>query len=577
MAASGGHVFISYHRDDRELAERIRAGLVAQRVRTWMDLYDVRPGAYWPDEVDRGLGEASLVLGILSPDAVASRNVKNEWDWALQNDKRLILVMARPCVIPHRYVSINFIDAVDGDVERCLETLLRDPDVRPAPSTLAVPRTHYARAGDVNVAYQVFGEGAVDLVYVPGYISHVEHVWRLPGNAAFLAGLASFARVMMFDKRGTGMSDRTGRISTMEERMADIEAVMDACESRRAVIMGISEGVGLSILFGAAHPERTRALVLYGGRASYTQQPDYPWQRPYAEQLAEIEAAGETLFATWGSEQSAAEAVAIRAPSAKDDQALIAWWAEFQRLGASPGAEIARQRMNLGIDVRGVLPLVRVPALVIGRVGDRSVRIEEMRYVAERIPGATMVELAGDDHVLSSGDQEALVTAIARFVKDVAENDAPTPESALATAVVFGFAGNGAEALAQAVSHEVGRFHGVDIATGEPGPGAVFDGPIRAIRFAEAVMRRLEGHGTPVGCGVQAGEIAAADAKPSGPAIEAAARLAEVARPGQIVTTGMVRSLVSGSELRFEPAGEGATPGFDGIDQVLLLDRSSLG
>jgi hypothetical protein len=203
------------------------------------------------------------VVGLLSPDAVASRNVKNEWDWALQNDKQLILLKTRPCVIPHRYVSINFIDATTDDLGAALDELMRVPGLTPRAAEIPVPRTRYARSGDLNIAYQEVGDGPIDLIWVPGYISHVEHNWKLPAMATFIRRFASFSRLMLFDKRGTGMSDRTGRISTLEERMDDIRAVMDACKSERAVVMGISEGVPLSILFAATYPDRTRSLILY--------------------------------------------------------------------------------------------------------------------------------------------------------------------------------------------------------------------------------------------------------------------------------------------------------------------------
>jgi hypothetical protein len=277
MVDGSPQVFISYHRADLGVAERLRAHLVANGVKTWMDHYDIPAGAYWPDEIDRGLNQSQLVVGLLSPDAVASRNVKNEWDWALQNDKQLILLMTRPCVIPHRYVSINFLDATTGDLGAALDELMRVPGLTPRLTELPVPRTRYARSDQASIAYQVFGEGEVELVFVPGFISHVEYGWALPSLAAFYRRLASSSRVMLFDKRGTGMSDRTGGIPTLEERMDDIRAVMDACKSERAVIMGISEGVPLSILFAATYPDRTQSLILYGGSATYVQQDDYPW------------------------------------------------------------------------------------------------------------------------------------------------------------------------------------------------------------------------------------------------------------------------------------------------------------
>jgi hypothetical protein len=181
MAESSSQVFISYHRTDLAVAEQVRAHLVKNGVKTWMDHYDIPAGAYWPDEIDQGLNQSHLVVGLLSPDSVTSRNVKNEWDWALQNDKQLILLMTRPCVIPHRYVSINFIDATAADLSAALDELMRVPELQPRPAEIPVPRTRYARSGELNIAYQVFGEGEIDLVVVPGFISHVEWFIRQVG------------------------------------------------------------------------------------------------------------------------------------------------------------------------------------------------------------------------------------------------------------------------------------------------------------------------------------------------------------------------------------------------------------
>ena len=208
MSERGPTVFISYDRSDVAFAEQIRAHLIANRVATWMDQYDIPAGAYWPDEIDKGLNRADLVIGILSPDAVDSRNVKNEWDWALQNGKGLILLMTRPCVIPHRYVSINFIDATGPDPAAVFHALMRTLGLHPPTPALEIPRTRYALSGGVSIAWQQFGSGPIDLVYVPGFISHIEHSWKFPRMAQFLARFGEIARVLKFDKRGTGMSDR---------------------------------------------------------------------------------------------------------------------------------------------------------------------------------------------------------------------------------------------------------------------------------------------------------------------------------------------------------------------------------
>jgi pimeloyl-ACP methyl ester carboxylesterase len=575
MTSHGPQFFISYHRTDLPVAEQVRSHLLAQQVKTWMDHYDIPAGAYWPDEIDRGLAESDLVVGLLSPDSVASRNVKNEWDWAIQNGKQLILLVTRPCVIPHRYVSINFIDATHDGIDAALAELVQIPDLRPKQPELAVPRTRYARSGDVSVAYQVFGEGPIDLVAVPGFISHVEYTWKLPGLVAWFRRLASFSRVIMFDKRGTGMSDRTGRIATMEERMDDIRAVMDASQSERAVIMGVSEGVPLSVLFAAAHPERSQALILYGGSATYVQQPDYPWRKPLAEQLRQSEADEASLFETWGAMQMAREEMAAwLAPSAVDDESLVAWFAELMRLGASPGAIIALDRMNLQVDVRHVLPTIRVPTLVVNRTGDRDAKIEEARYIAARIPGAVLAEFPGDDHFFVVGDQESLLDAIERFVNEQREQPpVAARETILATVVHLAGDGVNAADLRAAAERAAGRFKG-RIVAGESGINAIFDGPGRAIRFADAVSAAQPGG--QVRSGIQTGEIELAENGVSGQPVEIAQRLAGLAAPGQVLATGIVRDLVAGSGIRFDAAPEEQTRAMPDGAQVLVVDRESL-
>ena len=572
MSEREPHVFISYHRADLAVAERVRAHLTTHRVATWMDRYDIPAGAYWPDEIDKGLSRAGLVVGLLSPEAVESRNVKNEWDWALQNGKNLILLMVRSCVVPHRYVSINFIDATGKDMDAALETLTRTPGVRPAQPTPPVPRTRYALSGDLSVAYQVFGDGPLDLVYVPGYISHVEHHWKFPAHAAHLARFGSLARVIKFDKRGTGLSDRTSGIATLEERMDDIRAVMDGAGSDRAVLFGLSEGVPLSVLFAATYPDRTRGLVLYGGQATYVRQPDYPWGTPREARRREIDERASTLFARWGTVDLARETVRHFAPSAENDDAFVTWLAEYMRLAASPGAEIARARMNLEVDVRSILPAIRVPTLVVNRVGDRDAKIGEARYLAERIPGATLVELPGDDHFPSVGDQESFFAAIEPFIASLGDRatENPDQESVLATVVCLSVAGRDLDPNDEGVSRELRHFRGRLMTAAGGRTVAVFDGPARAIRFANAVAGS--------GCGgIQTGEVLLDDTAVGGMPVEVVTRLADVATPGQLLATGTVRDLVAGSGILFLDApDEQATGGADG-PRVLIIDRTSLG
>ena len=265
------------------------------------------------------------------------------------------------------------------------------------------PDTHYAKSGEVRIAYQVFGQGAFDLVYVPGFISNIDLYWDTPAMAHFLARLGAFCRVIIFDKRGTGLSDRTGSPPTLEERMDDVRAVMDAAGSERAAVFGVSEGGAMSMLFAATYPERTQALVLCGSYAHF---------HSYVLPPEAFEAFLERVEASWGTGAS----LAAFAPSKVSDQAFRQWWARFERMSASPSAVLALMRLNSGIDVRHVLPSIRTPTLVLHRVGDPRVSVEGGRHLAANIPGAKLVELPGEDHLLWAGDVDRLADEMEIFL-----------------------------------------------------------------------------------------------------------------------------------------------------------------
>jgi len=281
-----------------------------------------------------------------------------------------------------------------------------------------VPETQYARSGAVSIAYQVLGDGPTDLVFVPGFVSNLELGWDWPPLAAFYGALASFARLILFDKRGTGLSDRVKEMPTLKERMEDIRAVMDAAGCERAAVVGVSEGAPLSIAFAVSSPERVLSLVLYAPLARATRAPDYPWAEPaeWWEQVVE------RFERSWGSPEYMRADVAWRAPSAAADEMFGRWWASYRRLGASPGAAADLARMNARIDVRELLPRVSVPTLVLARAGDRVVAVEHARFVAERIPGASYLELPGEDHLPFVGDATAIVRAIATALSAPAED-----------------------------------------------------------------------------------------------------------------------------------------------------------
>jgi pimeloyl-ACP methyl ester carboxylesterase len=415
MTTGTPQVFISYQRSDNAFAQRVREHLVAHGVRTWMDQYDIPVGSYWPDAVDEGLTASDIVVGILSPEAMTSRNVKNEWDWAIQNDKRLLLVRVAPTVIPHRYVSLNFIDATDPQHSRALAALLDALDIRAQSMSPWPPQTRYAKNGTVNLAYQVFGSGSFDLVVTPGFVSNVDLMWDDPLMARFYRRLASFARVIIFDKRGTGLSDRGSEIPPLADRVDDLRAVMDAAEVHYAALMGVSEGGPMSIQFAATYPKRTGALVLYGTDARTLWAPDYPWGRTEVAQDA-LEA---SVLQTWGSDES--ENISIFAPSKVNDSAFARWFTRYSRASASPAAAVALRRMNRSVDVRPLLGQLDVPTLVVHRTGDRGTPIGAGRHLADSIPGAVLAELPGEDHLQWLGDQDALLDAVRAFLSETLE------------------------------------------------------------------------------------------------------------------------------------------------------------
>src|SRR5262245_1933084 len=313
---------------------------------------------------------------------------------------------------------------------------------------------HYARSGNINIAYQVLGSGPTDLVFVMGWVTHLEYAWRDPSFARFLRRLAKTSRLILFDKRGTGLSDPVTEMPSLEQRMDDVRAVMDAVGSHRAVLLGVSEGGPMCSLFAATYPERTQALVMIGTYARRTRTADYPWG-PTAEQR---ESFCSEILAQWGGPVGIDE----RAPSRAGDVAFRDWWSSYLRMGASPAAAVALTRMNAQIDIRHILPTVRVPTLVVHRTGDRCLRVEEGRYVASLIPDAMLAELEGDDHLPFVGDQDALLGEIERFL-----GRARTPLDStrrLATVMCIMWSGGrdglGGARLRSIVATETARFGG---------------------------------------------------------------------------------------------------------------------
>jgi pimeloyl-ACP methyl ester carboxylesterase len=420
------------------------------------------------------------------------------------------------------------------------------------------PETVYAKSGEVNIAYQVVGKGPVDLVLVPGFISHLELDWQGPGYALMLDRLSSFARVIRFDKRGTGLSDRPGGLPDLESRMDDVRAVLDAAGTDRAALMGYSEGGPLSMLFAATYPERTTSLVLYGTYAKRRNpDDDYPWCATWEERQAYADA----VEREWGSEAD----LGTMSPNA--GPAEVDWWRRRARAAASPGAAKALILMNSNIDVRGILSAIHVPTLVLHRTGDRDSRPEEGRYIAERIPGARFVELEGEDHVPWI-DSDQILDEVEEFLTGVRRG--PDLRRVLATVLFTDIVGSTSRAVElgdrgwhslleqhhATVRRELGRFRGSEVDTAGDGFLATFDGPARAVRCAQAIRSALSPLGIDITAGVHSGEVeVGADGAIAGVAVHIGARVAGQAQPGEVLASSTVKDLVAGSGLEFEDRG----------------------
>jgi pimeloyl-ACP methyl ester carboxylesterase len=422
---------------------------------------------------------------------------------------------------------------------------------------LVRPETGYARSGAFHIAYQVSGRGPLDLVATPGFISHQDHQWEEPRFARYLRRLASSFRLITFDKRGTGLSDRDAGDPTLEARMDDIRAVMDAAGSRRTAILGVSEGGPMAAVFAATYPERTQALVLYGSFAEFSS-----WV-PTPERLRAVE---EYIEHAWGS----GGIVPAFCPGLAEDGRFREWWRRHERLGASPSAALALMRMNSRIDIRGILPSIRVPTLVVHRAGDAFIDVEGGRHLAAHIPGARYVELPGRDHPPWAGDTEGLLDAVEAFLGDLRTGTPPGPVLATVLSARAGGPGrrDGHAALRAAVAREVARHRGRVVPGTEDGALAVFDGPARAVRCGHALQASAAGCGLDVRVGLHTGEVELAPDALVGPAVRIAARIAALARAGEVLVSGTVRDLVAGSGLRFRDRG--ATT-LDGLDEPLRL------
>ena len=414
------------------------------------------------------------------------------------------------------------------------------------------PETRYAKSGDLNIAYQVVGGGPLDLIYVPGWISNVELNWEEPAHAHVLERLASFSRLILFDKRGTGLSDPVplDRLPTLEERMDDVRAVLNAVGSRRAALLGVSEGGPMCSLFAATHPDKTEALIMVGTYARRLWARDYPW----APTQEEREAFCREILDRWGGPVG----VEARAPSMAGDRAFRDWWAAYLRMGASPAAAVALTRMNAAIDVRQVLPTIQVPTLVMHRVGDRCLRIEEGRYVASLIPGARFIELPGDDHLPFVGDQDGLLDHIEQFLTETeARSEARQVLATILCATIHDASSASADGdrLHAIVAEETQRYSGSDTQREGQRLFAAFDGPARAIRCGQAIIARGEREGLRLSIGLHTGERDRLEGAAQGRVADLAARVASLGQAGDVLVSRTLVDLVAGSGLEFGDRG----------------------
>jgi DNA-binding SARP family transcriptional activator/pimeloyl-ACP methyl ester carboxylesterase len=475
--------------------------------------------------------------------------------------------------------------------QRCVEVLQRELGVAPEaattrrfreiqsetppePAAADLPTTHYVRSGDVNLAYQVIGEGPPDLVLVPGWVSNVECFWEEPRVARFLRQLAGIGRLILFDKRGTGLSDRVPQdaLPTLEQRMTDVRAVMDAVGSKRATLVGYSEGGSMCALFAATYPDRAAGLVMIGSYARLIRAPDHLWgpsADDYAKHIAQVQR-------DWGGPLG----IEWRAPSVKDDESFSRWWARFLRMSASPGAAAALLDINRELDLRHVLPAIRVPTLVLHAVGDQTIDVRYGRYMAARIPGARYVELPGADHLPWLADADAIGAEIERLVAE--PGPAVEPDRMLVTVMVAALGPsrkNGAIGeFREAARAEILRFRGRTLSEGglsEAGSTivATFDGPARAVRCASAIVEASRRRGWVAKAGLHTGECDVHPEVLTGPALDVARRVAAAAKGGDVIVSATVRDLVAGSGIEFAPRG-GLAAG-KGVDRRPLFAVAS--
>lgn len=434
-----------------------------------------------------------------------------------------------------------------------------DPPARAAQNALMRPHVQYARSGDVQIAYQVTGGGPIDLVWAPGTVSHLDMEWEWPPRAQFLDDLGTFCRLIRFDKRGTGLSDRPTIAATLEERTDDIRAVMDAAASEAAFVFGVSEGANMACMFAAMHPRRTRGLLIWGGQARWVRSRDYRWGVTRREKEREIR----TLL----QKGIGLEYLGIPPGSQEGDPALIDWFLRYARAGGSPSAVAALERMNFDIDVRDILPAIRVRTLVMNRTGDPVANVEAARDLSTRIPSAQFVELPGATHSFTAIEPERVLAEIKGFITGT--RDQIHADRILTTVVCLDIVGSTQTAAKlgdrrwrqlldrhyDILERNLAAHGGMEIDRAGDGLMATFDGPSRAIRFALAAQRDAASLGLSLRSGVHTGEVEVSNRHRRGIAVHVAARLAALAGPNEVLVSSTVKDLVAGAGLSLRDRG----------------------
>ena len=438
-----------------------------------------------------------------------------------------------------------------------------------------LPEIRYTKSGDVHIAYQVVGDGPVDLVYIPDWVSNLELQWDEPTHARFLERLASFSRLLLFDKRGMGLSDRTVHLDlfTLEVRMDDVRAVMDAVRSERAFILGAGDdGGSIAAMFGATHRDRTHGLILYETRAKGIKTDDYPYG--YDPSGPAVWASETESF--WASDAYARRWLSVIAPSLVSDDRVLRWYSRLIRQSFSPGTELAYERTTATLDIRGILPAIHVPTLVLHRTGDLDISVDAGRDLAERIPGARFVELAGDDALAWAGDQDALLDEVEAFV--TGSRPSAGVDRVLSTILLTDIVGSTEKAAAlgdvawkdlvaehdDVARRALARHRGTEVDRTGDGFLAIFDGPARAVRCAQEIASEVRGLGIEVRAGCHTGEIEQQDGGIRGIAVHIASRVMGLAGPSEVIVSSTVKDLVGGSGLSFDDRGTHELKGVPG-------------